>query len=114
MSTGQFDSLNLYPGDQFALAGWGDVAVIASGGADTAVAKVLLQGNYKVVVRYVFNVSGTGAADTVDTQWGQSICHTCAVKYLIGGAYGYWLGLCNAFKDVQLERIDCNLGEKRV
>lgn len=114
MSTCQFDSLNLNPGDQFALAGWGDVAVIASGGADTAVAKVLLQGDYAVVVCYVFNVSGTGAADAVDAQWRQSICHTCAVKYLIGGAYGYWLGLYNAFKDVQLERIGCNLGKQRV
>ncbi|MDW3024768.1 MAG: hypothetical protein R8N50_03745 [Alphaproteobacteria bacterium] len=48
------------------MAGWGDVAIIASGGADTAVAKVLLQGDYAVVVCYVFNVSGTGAADAVD------------------------------------------------
>ena len=36
MSTCQFDSLNLNPGDQFALAGWGYVAVIASGGGDAA------------------------------------------------------------------------------
>ena len=57
-----FDSLNLYPGNQFALAGWDDVAVITSGGADAAVAKVLLQGDYAVVVCYVFNVPGTGAA----------------------------------------------------